>query len=185
MLLFIVFASSMSRRGRTISCVATGLGSLLAPLRPGRLECVPQSFRSSLPAGIAAARCDGALHLCLDPTDAGKVSLPLVRRSSGRGGVGLSLSGISSSTWWAESSTRNNFRRLTFRLEVGVALVLLYCSFYFYSYAHRKNSLAFTLLAMSLALWSVLMLFGQFSNSSYSCSICWDPFRKCPWESRW
>ena len=51
------------------------------------------------------------------------------------------------------------------RLEVGVALVLLYCSFYFYSYAHRKNSLAFTLLAMSLALWSVLMLFGQFSNS--------------------
>ena len=52
-----------------------------------------------------------------------------------------------------------------FRLEVGVALVLLYCSFYFYRYAHRKNSLAFTLLAMSLALWSVLMLFGQFSNS--------------------
>ena len=34
-----------------------------------------------------------------------------------------------------------------------------------YRYAHRKNSLAFTLLAMSLALWSVLMLFGQFSNS--------------------
>ena len=52
-----------------------------------------------------------------------------------------------------------------FRLEVGVALLLLYCSFYFYRYAHRKNSLAFTLLAMSLALWSVLMLFGQFSNS--------------------
>src|ERR1700722_20081444 len=52
-----------------------------------------------------------------------------------------------------------------FRLEVGVVLVLLYCSFYFYRYAHRKNSLAFTLLAMSLALWSVLMLFGQFSNS--------------------
>ena len=51
------------------------------------------------------------------------------------------------------------------RLEVGVALVLLYCSFYFYRYAHRKNSLAFTMLAMSLALWSVLMLFGQFSNS--------------------
>ena len=52
-----------------------------------------------------------------------------------------------------------------FRLEVGVALVLLYCSFYFYRYAHRRNSLAFTLLAMSLALWSVLMLFGQFSRA--------------------
>ncbi len=50
-------------------------------------------------------------------------------------------------------------------VEVGVALVLLYCSFYFYRYAHRRNSLAFTLLAMALALWSVLMLFGQFSNS--------------------
>ncbi len=53
----------------------------------------------------------------------------------------------------------------SFRLEVGVALVLLYCSFYFYRYAHRKNSLAFTLLAMSLALWSALMLFGQFTDS--------------------
>jgi len=52
-----------------------------------------------------------------------------------------------------------------FRLEVGVALVLLYCSFFFYRYAHRRNSLAFTMLAMALALWSVLMLFGQFSNS--------------------
>ena len=31
-----------------------------------------------------------------------------------------------------------------FRLELGVALVLLYCSFFFYRYAHRKNSLAFT-----------------------------------------
>src|ERR1700682_90375 len=52
-----------------------------------------------------------------------------------------------------------------YRLEVGLAAVLLYCSFYFYRYAHRRNSLAFTLLAMSLALWSVLMLFGQFSHS--------------------
>src|SRR6185295_9653365 len=52
-----------------------------------------------------------------------------------------------------------------FRLEVGVALVLLYCSFFVYRYAHRRNLLAFTLLAMALALWSVLMLFGQFSMS--------------------
>jgi diguanylate cyclase (GGDEF)-like protein len=49
-------------------------------------------------------------------------------------------------------------------MQAGVAFVLLYCSAYFYRYAHRKNSLAFTLLAMSLALWAVLMLFGQFSN---------------------
>src|ERR1700757_280047 len=38
-------------------------------------------------------------------------------------------------------------------MQAGVAFVLLYCSAYFYRYAHRKNSLAFTLLAMSLALW--------------------------------
>src|SRR6266581_4543900 len=51
-----------------------------------------------------------------------------------------------------------------YRLEVGLAAVLLYCSFYFYRYAHRRNSLAFTLLAMSLALWAVLMWYGQFRN---------------------
>src|SRR5262249_52955692 len=37
-----------------------------------------------------------------------------------------------------------------------------YCSAYFYRHAQRKNSLAFTLLAMSLALWAVLMVYGQF-----------------------
>ena len=51
------------------------------------------------------------------------------------------------------------------RLEVGLALVLLYCSAYFYRYAHRKNSLAFKLLAMALALWAVPMAIGQFRNS--------------------
>ena len=49
-------------------------------------------------------------------------------------------------------------------LEVGLAIVLLYCSLYFYRHAHRKNSLAFSLLAMSLALWAVLMALGQFRN---------------------
>jgi diguanylate cyclase (GGDEF)-like protein len=80
----------------------------------------------------------------------------------GAGGVALSL-------WNARHVSGvfrlDGFSIPLFRLEVGVALVLLYCSFYFYRYAHRKNSLAFTLLAMSLALWSVLMLFGQFNNS--------------------
>src|SRR6266852_3541442 len=51
------------------------------------------------------------------------------------------------------------------RLEVGLALVLLYCSAYFYRYAHRKNSLAFKLLAMALALWAVPMAIGPFRNS--------------------
>ena len=34
-----------------------------------------------------------------------------------------------------------------YRLEVGLAAILLYCSFHFYLYAHRKNSVAFRMLA--------------------------------------
>ncbi|HTZ96096.1 MAG TPA: diguanylate cyclase [Terriglobales bacterium] len=49
-------------------------------------------------------------------------------------------------------------------LDIGMGVVLLYCSFYFYRHAHRKNSLAFTLLAVSLALWAVLMVFGELQN---------------------
>jgi len=49
-------------------------------------------------------------------------------------------------------------------LDIGLGVVLLYCSFYFYRYAHRKNSLAFTFLAVSLALWAVLMVFGELRN---------------------
>ncbi|MGA8154129.1 MAG: diguanylate cyclase [Terriglobales bacterium] len=49
-------------------------------------------------------------------------------------------------------------------LDVGMGVVLLYCSFYFYRHAHRKNSLAFTLLAIALALWAVLMVFGELRN---------------------
>lgn len=49
-----------------------------------------------------------------------------------------------------------------FRLEVGLAAILLYCSGYFYFYAHRRNSLAFRMLGLSLALWAALMGAGQF-----------------------
>ena len=49
-------------------------------------------------------------------------------------------------------------------IELGLAVVLLYSSFQFYRYAHQKGSLAFNLLAISLALWAVLLGFGQFRN---------------------
>jgi len=49
-------------------------------------------------------------------------------------------------------------------LDAGIAIVLLYSSFQFYRYAHRKGSLAFQLLAISLALWAVLMGFGQLGS---------------------
>lgn len=48
-----------------------------------------------------------------------------------------------------------------YRLEVGLAAVLLYSSFHFYRYAFRKNSMAFRMLAFSLALWGALMGAGQ------------------------
>ncbi len=40
------------------------------------------------------------------------------------------------------------------RLEIGIARLLLYCSMRFYLYAHRRNSLAFRMLALALALWA-------------------------------
>src|SRR6266404_5569184 len=47
------------------------------------------------------------------------------------------------------------------RLEMGLAAVLLYCSFHFYRYASRRNSVAFRALFFSLALWAALMGVGQ------------------------
>jgi diguanylate cyclase (GGDEF)-like protein len=47
------------------------------------------------------------------------------------------------------------------RLEVALAAMLLYCSFHFYRYAFRRNSVAFRTLAFSLALWAALMGAGQ------------------------
>ncbi len=47
------------------------------------------------------------------------------------------------------------------RLEVGLAAMLFYCSFHFYRYAFRRNSVAFRTLAFALALWAALMCAGQ------------------------
>jgi diguanylate cyclase (GGDEF)-like protein len=49
-------------------------------------------------------------------------------------------------------------------LDFGIAAVLLYCSAVFYINGYRKGSLAFKVLAFSLALWAVLMGAGQFRN---------------------
>ncbi len=47
------------------------------------------------------------------------------------------------------------------QLEIGLAATLFYCSFHFYRYAFRRNSVAFRTLAFSLALWAALMGAGQ------------------------
>src|SRR5208282_4262442 len=50
---------------------------------------------------------------------------------------------------------------------IFLSAVLLYCSAVFYLYAHRRSSAAFTLLAVSLALWAVLLASIQ-SNSPWA-----------------
>jgi diguanylate cyclase (GGDEF)-like protein len=50
------------------------------------------------------------------------------------------------------------------RLGIGMAVILLYCSAVFYLNGHKRGSLAFQVLAVSLALWAVLMGVGQLQN---------------------
>jgi len=50
------------------------------------------------------------------------------------------------------------------RLGLGMAAILLYCSAVFYVNGHRRSSLAFQVLAVSLALWAALMGVGQLQN---------------------
>ena len=52
----------------------------------------------------------------------------------------------------------------TIRLGLGLAVILLYSSAVFYLNGHRRGSLAFQVLAVSLALWAVLMGIGQLQN---------------------
>ena len=47
---------------------------------------------------------------------------------------------------------------------LGLAAILLYCSAVFYLNSHRRKSLAFWVLAVSLAFWAVLMGVGQLQN---------------------
>jgi diguanylate cyclase (GGDEF)-like protein len=49
----------------------------------------------------------------------------------------------------------------TIRLGLGLAALLLYCSAVFYINGHKRGSLAFQVLAVSLALWAALMSVGQ------------------------
>jgi diguanylate cyclase (GGDEF)-like protein len=53
----------------------------------------------------------------------------------------------------------------TIRLGLGLAAILLYSSAAFYLHGHKRKSLAFQLLAFSLALWAVLMGAGQLQSS--------------------
>src|SRR5437667_1393540 len=82
-----------------------------------------------------------------------------------------------------------NITNLHLRLEVGLGAVLLYCSFDFFRYSQRKNSLAFKLLATAVALWAVLMIVPDLSSPYLEVfgtpATCLVRFRRCCWASRW
>lgn len=52
----------------------------------------------------------------------------------------------------------------TIRLGIGLAAILLYSSWMFFWSGHKRGSLAFQVLGISLALWAVLMGVGQLHN---------------------
>ena len=79
----------------------------------------------------------------------------------------LALSGIGLAVWslrthYVNGAFHDDLETLPHvRLEIGIAALLLYCSMRFYLFAHRRNSLAFRMLALALALWGGLMAVGQ------------------------
>jgi diguanylate cyclase (GGDEF)-like protein len=77
-------------------------------------------------------------------------------------GIGVVLAAVSLRAQMAGGLfSENAVPTVYLRLEVGLALLLFYCSFHFYRYAHRRNSVAFRTLAFSLALWASLLYAGQ------------------------
>jgi diguanylate cyclase (GGDEF)-like protein len=79
-------------------------------------------------------------------------------------GGGLALAVWNLREHLASGAFRTNVTNPHLRLEVGLGAVLLYCSFDFFRYSQRKNSLAFKLLATAVALWAVLMIVPDLSS---------------------
>lgn len=77
-------------------------------------------------------------------------------------GIVLSYVSVRAHTVNGSFSAQGSPLPVYLRLEIGLAALLLYASFHYYRHAFRKNSVAFRMLAFSLALWGVLMGAGQF-----------------------
>src|SRR5882672_11565882 len=80
----------------------------------------------------------------------------------------LALGGLVLAVWSTRDSLPVRFLRPRalpwLRTELLLAVLLLYCSFYFYRHAQRKNSFSFKLLSTALALWAALMFVGGFPS---------------------
>jgi diguanylate cyclase (GGDEF)-like protein len=79
-------------------------------------------------------------------------------------GVGIALALWNLREHFVDGVVRPDVTNPHLRLEVGLGAVLLYCSFDFFRYSQRKNSLAFKLLATAVALWAVLMIVPDLSS---------------------
>jgi len=77
---------------------------------------------------------------------------------------GVTLAFWNDGTQLLPKMARYHFRWTNLRLEVVLSVLLFYCSFHFYRLARRKNSLALSLLSVSLALWAVVLVLGQVQN---------------------
>jgi diguanylate cyclase (GGDEF)-like protein len=100
------------------------------------------------------------------------ISTRLIRDRSGLRwyDVLVGLAGVALAFWNATAWPAAEFLRSTglptlhLRLETGLAVLFGYSAFSFYREAHRRSSVALSLLAFALALWAVLLSFGQFQG---------------------
>jgi diguanylate cyclase (GGDEF)-like protein len=79
------------------------------------------------------------------------------------GGVGVLLAGLTLRGHIVSGMFRPDAQP-AIRLGIGLAAILLYCSAIFYVSGHRRGSLAFQVLGVSLAFWAVLMGVGQWQS---------------------
>jgi len=81
--------------------------------------------------------------------------------------IAVAVAGVGLTVWSLRTHLVNGVFKIDLqtlphvRLEMGIAALLLYCSMRFYLFAHQRNSLAFRMLALSLALWGGLMAVGE------------------------
>ncbi len=128
------------------------------------LHYVLDAFPSSPVAYFASELFVVAMTLCIF------VSTRLMRATyrfrwydAAVGAAGVALAGLT----LYEHYTGGVFRadvQPAIRLGLGLAAVLLYCSLVFYLNGHKRGSLAFQVLSVSLALWAALMGVGQIQN---------------------
>src|SRR5208337_3445813 len=140
-----------------LSCVAMGLGRLLAAPRARRFPVVGgRVFRQRAFSGR-----DGAVHLCFTRLMRASYRFRWYDAVVGTFGVALAL--LTLRGHLVNGVFRPDAQPMI-RLGVGLAVILLYCSAVFYVNSQRRGSLAFQVLAISLALWAVLLAVGQLQS---------------------